>query len=112
MPDIVVVTDEWLSLNELSNISTDTSLKVQNKGRFSVLIQKSTTKPLEDDDSGEVLTTLYHGNSSNTYVTSGDEVWGKVSSPYGNSVRLNVQVWGASAIDVEEYSGEYSEEYN
>lgn len=85
IPDILVPTDEYVSLNDLSGIPEGTDLIIQNKKYGGVWIQVSTTKPDPTSTDGYFLI----GNNSCTVDSETETVW--VKSENKNKIFVQIK---------------------
>ncbi|CAM0038273.1 hypothetical protein VPHF102_0031 [Vibrio phage F102] len=80
---------EWFNLNTESSIATGTAMKLQNQGTYRVVLQESTTEPLQSDWSGEFMTTLLEEEPSKVITEGSGTVW--VRSSVNSVVSIFVQ---------------------
>lgn len=90
LPDITIG-NTWVSLNASTGIAVGTTFKVQNKSTTWVILQESSTQPLNTDTKGELVTDLFHTEPSKIIAAGSLEIWAK-STIDGRLATVSVQV--------------------
>lgn len=90
LPDITIG-NTWVSLNAERSIAVGTAFKVQNKSTTWVILQESSTQPLNTDTKGELVTDLFHAEPSKIIAAGSLEIWAK-STIDGRLATVSVQV--------------------
>jgi hypothetical protein len=75
LPDVVVSSDQYTSLNTITGIPIGTGMLIQLKGSSEIRIVESVTQPANSVVDGVVLTTLRQGYATAKVQTGSIEVW-------------------------------------
>lgn len=86
--DILVTDDEWIDVYTTTGITVGSSVTVNNKGGYNILIQERATKPSDDDDNGKLVGDYTTGTYNATITETPTGIWLKATK---GSCDVNVQ---------------------
>lgn len=66
---------QWVSLNQLSGISTGASFEIQNISTPWVTLRESSEQPESNTTTGSVLTSVFFNESTRTVTAGSSEIW-------------------------------------
>ena len=92
IPDLVITSEQYVSLNALSLIPVGTSFIIQCKGSRPVRLVESSTKPLATVTDGSIITGINKDYAIATIPLGSLEIWALCASNSPDvSSKLNVQ---------------------
>lgn len=73
--DIEVQDEDWTDVYTVTGITLGSSITINNKGGYSLLIQEAPTKPLADSPHGILLASYETGANNATIIAGSSGVW-------------------------------------
>lgn len=101
LPDILIPSDDWVSINTLTSTAIGTYLTISNKSTRKVVLNENTTKPTASSTDGIVISSFKGAEPSGVVPDGSLEVWAK---GLGGPAKLSVQsssVVTSSVVPVE-----------
>lgn len=89
IPDIIVPSTNFVSINTLSGIVVGNAMTFQNKGSVDLYIVENTTQPAATVTDGLILSHFNRAYSTGGSTTGSNEIWVKSVSGTG---KLHVEV--------------------
>lgn len=90
LADIIVPSNDWISVEDVTGISAGTALVIQNKGFEGVLLAIGTVKPDADSEDGPTIYGAPNNYSIITVDSGENAVWLKSTSNLNS--RVNIQI--------------------
>jgi hypothetical protein len=92
IPDLVIPSDQYVSINTLSGISVGTTMEIQLKTNDWVRLIESATQPANNVTDGIIISSMYHNYATATIKALSLEIWAiTITSTYDRVSKVNVQ---------------------
>ncbi|AUR87523.1 hypothetical protein NVP1101O_112 [Vibrio phage 1.101.O._10N.261.45.C6] len=75
LPDVVVLSDDYVSLNASTGISVGSAMEIQLKTTAWVRLVQSVSKPTSDSTDGIIVSNLSYPYATPSVLAGGEEVW-------------------------------------
>lgn len=87
LPNITVLTTEWVDVYSLTGIPVGTSLVITNNSESTLLVQEQATQPLADNTDGILFGNVFNTNQA-TVTNNPTTVWLKATK---STCSVNIQ---------------------
>ena len=90
LPDIIVTSEDWISLSSASGLAVGTAVEIFNKSTNWVRVFESNVKPAADSNNGVIITNLNKPYAAVEVTAGSEEVWLKVAEE-GRTASVSIQ---------------------
>lgn len=94
IPDQQINGVDWVSINTLFGVTIGTPFSLQLKTNAMILLQESSTKPLQTSDDGVLVSSIFEGDSTKIITTNSLEIWAKCANNTYDEATINIQIIG------------------
>lgn len=85
---------DWVSINTLFGVTIGTPFSLQLKTNAMILLQESSTKPLQTSDDGVLVSSIFEGDSAKIITANSLEIWAKCANNTYDEATINIQIIG------------------
>ena len=92
IPDLIIPSDQYVSINSLSGVAVGTAMTIQLKSNDWVRLVESATQPASTVTDGIQMSNMYSNYAVATTKTLSLEIWAiTVTNTYDRTSKINVQ---------------------